>query len=106
MVVKYTGIGWIILHLHAQAANVHIHNLVITKVVVAPYGLENIRAGQRSIGVLKEIFNDLELYLGQLNVEPFLDRVRLRRLSSNSSSTTVSPVVSFLRKPRVISTRR
>ena len=41
---------------------------VCKQLVVAPYGLKNIRAGQCSVGVLKEIFNDLELHLGQLNV--------------------------------------
>ncbi len=61
------GAGGLVLNLHAQAADVHIHNLFLTHIAGAPHVPQNIPPGQGQARVLQKVFHNLELHLGQLN---------------------------------------
>ena len=61
------GVAGLVLHLHAQAADVHIHDLYVAEVVLAPDPFQDLFAHQRSARVAKEQLHDLELHLRQLN---------------------------------------
>ena len=57
----------LILHLHPQTADVHVHNLDVAEVVFTPDTFEDALAHQRHTGVAEEQLHDLELHLSQLD---------------------------------------
>ena len=61
------GVGGFLLHLHAQAADVHVHNFFLAGVAGAPHVLQDIPPVQGHTGMGEEILHNLELHLGQLD---------------------------------------
>ena len=61
------GAAGFVLDLHAQAADVHIHDLHIAEIILAPYAFQDLLPHQRCAGVAEEQLHDLELHLGQVD---------------------------------------
>ena len=61
------GVAGLVLHFHAQAADVHVHDLHIAEVVLAPDPLQDLFTHQRDARVAEEQLHDLEFHLGQLD---------------------------------------
>ena len=57
----------LVLHLHAQAADVHVHELDVTVIVFAPDAFQDLFPHQSRAGIVEKQLHDLELHLGQFD---------------------------------------
>ena len=61
------GVAGLVLDLHPQAADVHIHDLDIAEIILAPDALQNFFTHQRGSRIAEKQLHDLELDLRQVD---------------------------------------